>query len=206
MKPPFPDAAASCFDRFDGDDGAHAKLARFGLVLFLISLAMLFAASIVGYLVIRFTRHGDLPPGTFTLPPGLWVSTLILAAAGLSMWRATAAARRRALAPLRRALAAAWLLSIAFVAVQIPSLFGLIAQHQQLIPQRVGLYGFAFTLVVLHAVHVIGGLAPLSMLTVDAWQRRITLERLPAVQRCAMYWHFLEAVWLIMFLTMLIVG
>ena len=57
-------------------------------------------------------------------------------------------------------------------------------------------YGIAFALVVVHALHVVGGMVPLSALAWKARANRLDSEHLFSVRACAAYWHFLEAVWI----------
>ena len=51
---------------------------RFGVGLFLISLGMLFGATLLGFLVIRIQNHDAWPNDLPRLPSLLWVSTMIL--------------------------------------------------------------------------------------------------------------------------------
>jgi cytochrome c oxidase subunit 3 len=66
----------------------------------------------------------------------------------------------------------------------------------------VDLYAFTFyMLTVLHAVHVIGGLAALGVTTTRAFLGR---DVTAGVRYCTVYWHFLLVVWLIVFVVMMI--
>ena len=47
----------------------------------------------------------------------------------------------------------------------------------------------------LHAVHVLGGLGPLAIVTVAAFSGRYSRKKNAAVRYTAIYWHFLAAVW-----------
>ena len=44
----------------------------------------------------------------------------------------------------------------------------------------------------LHAVHVLGGLVPLAMVTVAAYQGMYGRKKHAAVRYTAVYWHFLD--------------
>jgi heme/copper-type cytochrome/quinol oxidase subunit 3 len=61
------------------------------------------------------------------------------------------------------------------------------------------LYGLIFFLILVHALHVVGGLVGLSVTTAHALQGRYDHERYGGVKHAAMYWHFLDAVWLVMY-------
>ena len=72
-----------------------------GMRLFLLSLGVLFGASLIGYVSILIMAWGekpDLPP----LPATLWLSTLLLVISSVTMQTAVVSARRgnRALLPV----------------------------------------------------------------------------------------------------------
>jgi cytochrome c oxidase subunit 3 len=56
----------------------------------------------------------------------------------------------------------------------------------------------------LHALHVIGGMGFLGFVMVQAARQRYDHERHWTVDNCASYWHFLDAVWIIMLVTFFI--
>jgi len=56
-----------------------------------------------------------------------------------------------------------------------------------------------------HALHVIGGLVLLAVVTYKAFRGDYTSVYHPGVRYSAMYWHFLDAVWLIMFTLLFLV-
>ena len=65
---------------------------------------------------------------------------------------------------------------------------------------RTGLYMFTFyVLTALHALHILGGLIFLATVTAKSFAGRYSPDYHPGVTYAAMYWHFLDVVWLIMF-------
>ena len=66
--------------------------------------------------------------------------------------------------------------------------------------------GFQEALTALHGVHVVAGLIPMAVTTRRAYAGRYSAERHEGVTMCAMYWHFLDAVWLIIFCNLVFVG
>ena len=186
----------------------RARLAAgtLGLRLFLLSLGVLFAVSVIGYLVIRLAPGaepvGQLPP----LPAGLWLSTAILLASSGTMQVALMAVREDRPRRLRSAMVATTLAGFAFLAVQLlcwiewaGSLAESLGQTQ-----RVFLLTSFYVLTGLHAAHVIGGLIPLAVVTQRAFRNRYSSDDHAGVVYCAMYWHFLDGVWIVLFLTLLI--
>lgn len=172
----------------------------FGLKIFLASLTVLFGASLVAYMLIRSAaRDRGLAFGSLHLPVSLWFSTLAMIASSIVIQSALKAIRRDRQTSFRRAMVASATLGLVFLVVQMPSLYVLLQKHAAYRAQNVFLYGLIVMLIALHALHVIGGLVPLGVVTGRALQGRYSAQQHEGVQYCALYWHFLDVVWLAMF-------
>ena len=170
---------------------------KLGMRLLIASLAMLFAASITGYIVVRTRAEVWPPAGMPALPSGLWLSTLLIVLSSVTMAWAVAGIRRDRQRPLRLGLLLTFLLGLAFLASQTVNWFGLVAAN---VRPGANLYAFTFFLLTwLHALHVVGGLVPLGLVTARAWRGGYTAGFHPGVEYTAMYWHFLDVVWLVLF-------
>ncbi len=192
-----------------------------GIALLIVALGMLFAASLVSYLVVRYHMH--LGPGAeIHLPPGLWVSTAILLISSGTIHWALAAVRRDQEKMLRLALAVTFALGIAFLIMQTAnwldlaaamhrSLAAIHAQADVLLPggaiipadrslvQHHDLLVLFYVFTILHGLHVLGGLIPLAVVTLRAFSGRYSRNYHPGVRYSVMYWHFLDIVWLLIF-------
>jgi len=176
-----------------------------GMRLFLLALTMLFAASMVGYGVIRQRLGSEVD---IHLPALLWWSTLAMILGGLAMTRALHCARGGRPAQVGRWLLIALVLSLAFLAIQIPGAWRVLQEHAVYSELNIHLYALAFSLIVLHALHVLGGLIPLVLVTARSLrdpQLYHSYHHGP-VRYVTMYWHFLEAVWIAMFGLLLLLG
>ncbi len=185
---------------------------RHGMLLFLLSVSMLFAASLIGYFVIRLQPYvredaigwpSDLPP----LPDILLLSTLILGLSSAAMHGALVAAKRGWTRRLRYFMMATLALGIGFLAMQgvawsnwLAALEGMLGESE---PHRWALAAF-YVLTGIHAAHVVGGLIPMLLVTCRAWLGRYSAAHHPGVYYCAMYWHFLGIVWLILYVALII--
>jgi len=182
----------------------------FGMYLFLAALTMLFGASVLVYLLMRFgvfPEEADPPPlGALSVPWPLWISTLVILASSLTIHRALDSVRHERQQRFRSALVFTLLLAVMFLLVQAPSLGVLLVDHFAQLNAEGGfqLYGLVFFLIVVHAAHLLGGLIPLGAVTYKAHLGRYDHEHYGPVKYLAMYWHFLDAVWLIMFAMFLI--
>ena len=174
-----------------------------GMAIFLVSLSVLFAASLVGFLVVRHQAAQWVPAGTPPLPFGLWVATLSIVVASGTMQAAVVAIRRGKQRGATRALAATLALGIAFLVVQGLNWWKMVAVDAVLATQS--LYAFTFyMLTVLHAIHVVGGLIPLAVTTARARGGAYSWADHQGVRLMGMYWHFLGVVWVVLFVALLL--
>ncbi len=170
-----------------------------GMYMLVLSLGVLFAAGMVAYLSIR-SGHGPWPPpGMPALPRSLWLSTLAILAVSVAIQRALGAARRGDQPALKRDLALTLALGLAFLTLQSYAWVRVFDQISQS-PAGMGQYlKLFYVLTGLHALHVLGGLAPLAAVTGRALAGRYGPQRHAGVRYQAIYWHFLDAVWCVMF-------
>jgi len=200
----------------DGRSQTIPGAGKLGMSLFLAALGMLFAASMVGYLVVRLRAPEWPPAGSPRLPGGLWISTLLLLLSSGTMHRALRAVRMRpeSAAGDETATAAGhprpslWLwctfgLGVAFLVSQVLNWMHLVGIQR--LPMQSNLYAFTFYMLTgLHGAHILGGLIPLAVTARRAGSRRYHAGSHEGVLYMSMYWHFLDVVWLVMFLVMVV--
>jgi len=177
----------------------------FGMWLFMAALTMLFAATMVGYIIVRLRPEAKPPPGSLAMPWHLWGSTALIMVSSFSMHQAMQNIRTERQTPFCNALIVTLLLGVAFLLLQGPAMASLLMNRLSE-ETSTALYGLVFSMVLLHALHLVGGLLPLGVVTYKAHRRKYDHESHAPVQYIAMYWHFLDAVWLIMFFVLQTVG
>jgi cytochrome c oxidase subunit III len=183
---------------------APREMGRLGMRLLLLSLSMLFAASLVGYVVVRSHASAWPPRGMPAFPKALWVSTLLIMVSSLTVQGALRGVRRGDVGALRRGLALTLVLGLGFLVCQTLNWFLLVAEY---VTPKVNLYAFTFYLLTgLHAAHVVGGLIPLGITTRRAFQGAYSPTFHPGVENIATYWHFLDVVWLVLFTVLFLAG
>lgn len=194
---------------------APRRASSIGMWLFLAALGMLFFSSILLYVLMRLHFFGSAGDETIHLPPAIWGSTAVLILASAAIQRAVANVRIERLANCEKYLYLTTALAILFLAIQFPCLWKILQIHrdfeQKLIASQppgtkvhIPLYGLVFVLILLHAMHIIGGVVALGIVTVRAHRRAYDHENYGGVQFTARYWHFLDVVWLVMFTTFLV--
>jgi len=175
-----------------------------GMILFLLALGMLFGASLFGFIWIRFAGAHSPARGAIQLPRELWVSTVLVIGVSVALALATARIRQGQVRACRNCLIAALALAAGFLTVQAPALYELLSRHYGLRANGTHLYGLIFVLVLLHALHVVGGMVSLVLVTLRA--HRGGFDRTTGtnpIRLTTLYWHFLDVVWLVMFATLL---
>lgn len=171
-----------------------------GMVVFLASWAMMFAGLFFAYGFVRSRAPAWPPPGTPALPLGLpAVNTVILLCSSATFAHGLRLLRKGQRGAYMRALGVTIALGVVFLALQVHvwrevSLSGLHLTS--------GLYGSVFyALTTFHALHVAAGLAVLAVVLVRSALGKITEHNVAAVRVCTMFWHFVDVVWVLMFLT-----
>ncbi len=179
---------------------------KLGMWLFLAALFMLFAATIVAYVMIRITGTHSPEAGVIQLPPILWGSSLAMLGSSVTMHFALIAIRRDDLSRFRLDMIGTTVLAFLFLAMQTPGLFQLLAQHERQMEANIHLYGLIFFIILLHALHIVGGLIPLLVALSKTLKNRYSAQDHNGILYLTMYWHFLDAVWIALFAVFLVMG
>ncbi|MGN6370260.1 MAG: cytochrome c oxidase subunit 3 [Phycisphaerae bacterium] len=180
-----------------------------GMAILVVSLSILFAASMVAYIIVRMQIEIRLreagyattwpPPGMPHIPSTLWLSTLVILISSITIQMALNAVRRDNLKALRRNLIATFSLGLLFLLLQTLNwceFYFAIHPGTQIAGAYLGMF---YTLTGLHAAHVIGGLIPLAIVTARSFKDRYSRNYHPGIRYSTVYWHFLDAIWLILF-------
>jgi cytochrome c oxidase subunit III len=109
----------------------------------------------------------------------------------------------------RRLFLVLWLLTIALGGL---FLFGTAMEWHRLIFEHgltisTNLFGTTYySLVGLHAFHVTAGLIMLSLVAILGFAGRVGLGQSGRVEVLSMYWHFVDAVWVVVFIVVYVLG
>ena len=192
-----------------GDDGGrdhepepHRRRldnARLAMLVFLSGEIMFFSGMVSAYLVLRSAAAVWPPPLQPRLPIAVTgANTLVLLASSVCMAAAVRALRQHDGRGLRRWLAATAALGALFLAVQGYEWVQLVRFG---ITLSSGIFGATFyTLIGTHAVHVLGALVWLTVTLAMALRGAFDGARGTPVETCAIYWHFVVAVWPLLYL------
>ncbi len=177
-------------------DAARIDRNQLGILVFFVSLSVLFGAALLAYVLTRLANpvwRAGLPG----LPLGMVASTAFVLGLTASMHWALAAVRENRIATLHMALRLALCFAIAFLAAQ--TLNWRAMSQAEIAPHTTTLYPFTFFFLTgLHALHVLGGLVAHFVVMRRAADQAYTSSRHAGVRFCTQYWDYLGAVWLVL--------
>jgi cytochrome c oxidase subunit 3 len=166
-----------------------------GMVLFVAGEAMFFAALFAAYFSVRGAAK-VWPPSQIGIPevPIPATLTAILVTSSVVLQFGVRAIRRGRVATFERLLALTILLGLCFLALQgydySRLTFGI----------KDGIYPSLFYVMTgLHMAHVVGGVVLLSVVGAQSFTGQISTARHDPVEAAAIYWHFVDIVWIGLF-------
>ena len=130
-------------------------------------------------------------------PKLLWLNTGVLILSSVALQYAQVAARRGRVEGVRDGMIAGGLFAFTFLVGQLLAWKQLNAEGYFLATNPANAFFYLFT--GLHGLHLLGGLVAL-VLTADKVWRGFDLGQMRlSVKLCAVYWHFLLLLWLVLF-------
>jgi cytochrome c oxidase subunit 3 len=166
--------------------------AKIGLGVFLAVVGSLFALFISAYSM----RMNMVDWRALPLPRLLWFNTGVLVLSSVALQWAHMAARRNEIDGVIVGLCAGGASAVIFLVGQLLAWRQLNVAGYFLASNPANSFFYLITAV--HGLHLMGGLAALGRTTAKLWRgAEVTQVRLSA-ELCAIYWHFLLLVWLVL--------
>jgi cytochrome c oxidase subunit 3 len=129
--------------------------------------------------------------------PLLWLNTGVLGLSSVAMQWARVAARRGRIDGVRAGLAAGGAFAWTFLVGQLWAWHQLSALGYFVAANPAN--SFFYLITALHGLHLVGGLVAWRKTTAKLWRGLELSQVRLSVELCAIYWHFLLAVWLVLF-------
>ncbi|MFQ3535640.1 MAG: cytochrome c oxidase subunit 3 [Aggregatilineales bacterium] len=169
------------------------KNARLGLLLWRFANGMAFVFFIFANLLMRNVQPSWPPPGVERLPIGLPLAiTLVILLSGMTASQLLKAVRANQFGQALRAGAATLALGAVFFA-------GLLAAGAQV--THSGPYSsIVWAMQFFHGLHVIVASLLLGVVLIGVWRRRYSVEKHWGVEASVIFWHFVDAMWIVFFL------
>ena len=175
---------------------------KLGMWVFLAADAMSFGALLAGYGALRYgSTDWPLPSGVLGIALTAFM-TFLLISSSVTMVLALAAIQRGDLRGLRTFLSLTILGGLMFLGMQAYEWTHLIHRGLTLTgnPFGAALFGTTFFIITgFHGAHVTGGVIYLSCHLVRALLGRVTRANANAIEIAALYWHFVDLVWILVF-------
>jgi cytochrome c oxidase subunit 3 len=171
-----------------------------GMLLFIISEIMVFGAFFTAYFFIRVVADNPWPAEGTELPKLIaGVNTLILVSSSFTMHWALEAAKAGNRRGLQAGILTTFLLGATFLFIQINEYV-----HVGFAPQDHAQGTIFYGLTGLHGAHVAIGLTLLAFTTIRAFRGHFTPKEHRGVEVPGIYWHFVDVMWIIVYLTIYI--
>ncbi len=178
----------------------YTKIPTFKILLWLamVSMVMMFAGLTSGYIVRQAESNWQL----FELPAIFYVSTALILLSSISMQWAFVAIKKDNLPQLRIGLMVTLGLGLGFAFTQFMSWSHLIDAGIFFTGNPSG--SFLYVLTGLHLAHLAGGILYLMVVTARSIQGKYHSGYYLPVELCTIFWHFLDGLWIYLFIFLLI--
>ncbi|MDQ3803358.1 MAG: cytochrome c oxidase subunit 3, partial [Acidobacteriota bacterium] len=186
----------------DRERGSSPDRYRIGVLVGLASILMMFTALASAY-VVRSGLPTSFDWRPMDVPGFVWLSTALILASSLTYGLAKRALGRGEEAGYRRWLSVTLLLGVGFLASQLMAWRQLVARGVYLASNPHS--SFFYVLTGLHAIHLLGGILALVFLIAYARRAAAAAGGGPAKRRTltdavGLYWHFMDGLWVFLFL------
>ena len=171
---------------------------KFAMWLFIVSVLMVFAGLTSAYMVRQAAGNWLV----FDLPSLFYVTTAIIMVSSVTMHWAYISAKRNNLEMTKVAISLTMILGISFFVGQFMAWGKLVGESVHLVGNPAG--SFVYILSGLHMLHIVGGMVYLLIVLVATFRYKVHSKRLAQMEMCATYWHFLDALWLYLFVFLLL--
>jgi cytochrome c oxidase subunit 3 len=166
--------------------------AKIGLGVFLAVVGSLFALFISAYSM----RMNMVDWRALPVPRLLWFNTGVLVLSSVALQSAYVAARRDDIDGVIVGLCAGGAFAVTFLIGQLLAWRELSAAGYFLASNPANSFFYLITAV--HGLHLMGGLVALGRTTAKVWHGVAVTQVRLSVELCAIYWHFLLLVWLVL--------
>lgn len=185
---------------------------KFAMWLALGSIAMMFAGLTSAYMVRMAQGNWRM----FQMPALFTASTVVIVLSSITMILGIRAFKQRRIPLYRALITATLLLGIAFGVLQAMGFYELYYTPQSMlledgksVMQTVRVDGnpsesFLFIIFGLHLAHILGGVVALLIVFLRAYRKRVKIYNSTGLEIVGTYWHFVDALWIYLFLFFLL--
>ncbi len=176
---------------------ARKKTAKALLWIGIVSIVMLFAGLTSAYIV-RADNGNWLK---FELPSIFFVSTAIIITSSITLYLAVLSAKKNNYSGVKLWILVTLILGIIFCFMQYAGWGVLFEKGIVFAGKYSNASGsFFYVLTGVHMAHLFAGLISLFWVLINSLRKRYDSENLLGLELCSIYWHFLDLLWVYLFL------
>jgi cytochrome c oxidase subunit 3 len=170
---------------------------KFTLWVAIGSILMMFAGLTSAYIVKRSQASWLM----IEIPVMFWYSTATILASSVTVQLALKALKKREMINYRRLLVVTAVLGVLFIVLQVAGFRQFAAQDIRLIGAGSNAsYSFLLAISGMHGVHVLGGVVALVVIAIRALNSSTRSYSTVPLEIAATYWHFVDALWIYLFI------
>lgn len=170
---------------------------KFTLWVAIGSILMMFAGLTSAYIVKRSQASWLM----IEIPMMFWYSTATILASSVTVQLALKALKKREMINYKRLLLVTAVLGVLFILLQVAGFKQFAAQDIRLVGAGSNAsYSFLLAISGLHGVHVLGGVVALVVIAIRALNSSTRSYSTVPLEIAATYWHFVDALWIYLFI------
>lgn len=159
------------------------------------SIVMLFAGLTSGYIV----RQAEGNWKFFEIPAAFYVSSVVILLSSITMHLGVMAARKDQFQNIKRYLIITLGLGLIFVFSQFVGWNELVKNGVHFVDKTTPSGSFFFALTGLHLAHLAFGIMGLIITSAKSIREKYNSSNYLGISLCAIYWHFLDGLWIYLF-------
>ena len=184
-------------DAYESRDKAVRGTPLTGMIVFLASEVFLFGSLFFTYFYLKINTKPWPPEGVALDPKFAAINTGILLFGSLLVWAASRLVRRGRMAAVQAALFTASVLGFVFLGIT-----GWEWRHESFRAWTNAYGSIFFTLTGFHALHVFGGAMLMLALAIRTRRGKYTFATHTGIEVGALYWHYVDFIWILVFTTL----
>ena len=177
----------------------RSKSAKPMLYLGIVSMCMIFAGLTSAYIVSSGSSTAWV---AFELPTMFYVSTLVIICSSLCMLFAHRSAKNDNMSGVKIGVLMTLILGISFIFCQYKAFGELVANKLFMVSSTNSAPQYLYFIVGAHLAHLLGGIIMLIYVCIKSFKQLYHSKNLLGLQLSSIYWHFLDLLWVYLFLFM----
>lgn len=176
----------------------NSRAIKFVVWLIIVSVIMMFAGLTSGYIVRRAAGNWT----EFQLPSMFWISTLTILSSSLTIHWAYLCSKKEDRKTQQLTLWVSLVLGVSFLACQWFAWVALVQQGIYLTGNPSG--SFLYIISGLHGLHIVAGLFLIIAALIGSYGKLVTERNIFRMEIVSIFWHFVDILWIYLFVFLLL--